>query len=84
MHDVSFLVCDGLKGLPDAVADVSPHTVVQACVVHLIRNIFRLVARQDRDAVNGASPRPAPHPPPTPRQPRWRTWPSNGAASTGR
>lgn len=28
-----------------------PRTVVQTCVVHLIRNTFRLVARQDWDAV---------------------------------
>lgn len=49
--DVFFLVCDGLKGLPDAVANVWPRTVVQTCVVHLIRNTVRLVARQDWDAV---------------------------------
>ena len=35
--DVFFLVCDGLKGLPDVVGDVWPATIVQACTVHLIR-----------------------------------------------
>ncbi len=49
--DVFFLVCDGLKGLPDAVTNVWPHTIVQTCIVHLIRNTFRLVPSQDRDAV---------------------------------
>jgi transposase-like protein len=49
--DVLFLVCDGLKGLPDAVANVWPQTIVQTCIVHLIRSTFRLVARQDWDAV---------------------------------
>jgi putative transposase len=49
--DVFFLVCDGLKGLPEVVANVWPHTIVQTCVVHLIRNTFRLVGRQDWDAV---------------------------------
>jgi Transposase, Mutator family len=28
------LVCDGLTGLPDAVAQVWPDTIVQTCVVH--------------------------------------------------
>jgi putative transposase len=51
VRDVLFLVCDGLKGLPEVVANVWPQTVVQTCVVHLIRNTFRLVGRQDWDAV---------------------------------
>jgi putative transposase len=51
VRDVFFLVCDGLKGLPDAVVNVWPQTIVQTCIVHLIRNTFRLVPSQDRDAV---------------------------------
>ena len=51
VRDVFFLVCDGLKGLPDAVTNVWPKTIVQTCIVHLIRNTFRLVPSQDRDAV---------------------------------
>jgi transposase-like protein len=35
VSDVLMLVCDGLKGLPDAVEAVWPRTVVQTCVVHL-------------------------------------------------
>ncbi|WP_432705869.1 IS256 family transposase, partial [Amycolatopsis taiwanensis] len=49
--DVFFLVCDGLKGLPEVVANVWPHTIVQTCIVHLIRNTFRLASRRDWDAV---------------------------------
>jgi len=49
--DVFFLVCDGLKGLPDAVTNVWPQTIVQTCVIHLIRNTFRLTSRRDWDAV---------------------------------
>ena len=49
--DVFFLVCDGLKGLPDVVSHVWPRTIVQTCVIHLIRNTFRLTARTDWDAV---------------------------------
>ncbi|MFF1615901.1 IS256 family transposase [Amycolatopsis sp. NPDC058278] len=51
VRDVFFLVCDGLKGLPDVVANVWPQTVVQTCIVHLIRNTFRLVSRRDWEAV---------------------------------
>jgi putative transposase len=51
VRDVFFLVCDGLKGLPEVVANVWPQTTVQTCVVHLIRNTFRLASRADWDAV---------------------------------
>jgi putative transposase len=49
--DVFFLVCDGLKGLPDSVVTVWPRTIVQTCIIHLIRNTFRLVPRQHWDAI---------------------------------
>ena len=45
--DVCMLVCDGLTGLPDAVSSVWPQTVVQTCVVHLLRNSFRYASRKD-------------------------------------
>lgn len=32
--DCLIVVCDGLKGLPDAVGQVWPQTVVQTCIVH--------------------------------------------------
>jgi putative transposase len=32
--DVLTLVCDGLKGLPEAVEQVWPQTIVQTCIVH--------------------------------------------------
>ncbi|MFY1574705.1 IS256 family transposase [Verrucosispora sp. WMMD703] len=46
VKDVFFLVCDGLKGLPDVVTNVWPQTIVQTCVIHLIRNTFRLTSRR--------------------------------------
>jgi transposase-like protein len=49
--DVLMAVCDGLKGLPDAVGEVWPQTVVQTCVVHLLRNSFRYAGRQHYDAI---------------------------------
>jgi putative transposase len=51
IRDVFFLVCDGLKGLPEVVGNVWPLTTVQTCVVHLIRNTFRLASRRDWDAL---------------------------------
>jgi transposase-like protein len=51
VRDVFFLVCDGLKGLPEVVANVWPQTIVQTCIVHLIRNTFRLSSRRDWDAI---------------------------------
>jgi transposase-like protein len=45
--DVCMLVCDGLTGLPDAVSAVWPPTIVQTCVVHLLRNSFRYASRRD-------------------------------------
>ncbi len=45
--DCCIVVCDGLKGLPDAVGAVWPQTVVQTCIVHLLRNSFRYASKKD-------------------------------------
>jgi transposase-like protein len=44
--DVFFVVCDGLKGLPDSVNAVFPAAIVQACVIHLIRATLRYASRK--------------------------------------
>jgi transposase-like protein len=49
--DVCIVVCDGLKGLPDAVGQVWPRTIVQTCIVHLLRNSFRYASRKDWSAI---------------------------------
>jgi transposase-like protein len=49
--DVLMVVCDGLKGLPQAIEQVWPLAVVQTCVVHLLRASFRYAARQHWDAI---------------------------------
>ncbi|MFI5951852.1 IS256 family transposase [Micromonospora chalcea] len=51
VKDVFFLVCDGLKGLPEVVTNVWPATIVQTCIIHLIRNTFRLTSRKYWDAL---------------------------------
>jgi transposase-like protein len=45
--DVLIVCCDGLKGLPEAIADVWPAAIVQTCVLHLIRNSFRYASKAD-------------------------------------
>jgi transposase-like protein len=45
--DVCIVCCDGLRGLPDAIADVWPQALVQTCVLHLIRNSFRYASKAD-------------------------------------
>ena len=40
-----FIACvDGLTGLPEAIETVYPHTRVQLCMVHLMRNSLRYVS----------------------------------------
>jgi transposase-like protein len=51
VKDVFFVVCDGLKGLPEVVGNAWPQAIVQTCIVHLIRNTFRLASRRDWDAL---------------------------------
>lgn len=50
--DICMLVCDGLKGLPEAVAVVWKDTTVQTCVIHLLRNTFKYAARQHWDEIS--------------------------------
>ena len=51
VKDTFFVVCDGLKGLPEVVGNVWPLSTVQTCIIHLIRNTFRLASRRDWDAI---------------------------------
>jgi putative transposase len=46
LRDTFFVVCDGLKGLPEVVGNVWPQATVQTCIIHLIRNTFRLASRR--------------------------------------
>jgi putative transposase len=47
--DVLMVVCDGLKGFPEAIAATWPAAVTQTCIVHLLRNSFRYASRRDWD-----------------------------------
>jgi putative transposase len=50
-RDVCLVVCDGLKGLPEAIETVWPAAITQACVVHLLRNSFRYASKKDWSAI---------------------------------
>src|SRR5512135_3283119 len=50
-RDVLMVVCDGLKGLPDAIAQAWPAAITQTCVVHLLRNSFRYASKRDWAAI---------------------------------
>src|SRR2546429_2535380 len=51
VRDILIACCDGLAGFEDAITSAFPRTVVQRCVVHLIRNALRPVARRDAGEV---------------------------------
>src|SRR5438045_1746315 len=47
-----FIACvDGLKGFPEAIESVFPQTVVQLCIVHLVRHSLNYVNWKERKAV---------------------------------
>jgi transposase-like protein len=50
-QDVCLVVCDGLKGLPDAIETIWPQAITQTCVVHLLRNSFRYASKRDWPAL---------------------------------
>jgi len=50
--DVLMVVCDGLKGFPEAIRATWENAVVQTCVIHLLRNTFKYAARQHWDEIS--------------------------------
>jgi putative transposase len=51
ISDILIAVVDGLKGFPEAINAVFPLTVVQTCIVHLIRHSLDFAAWKDRKTV---------------------------------
>lgn len=48
----AFIICtDGLKGFPEAIEAIFPSTLVQTCIVHLIRNSLSFVNWKERRAL---------------------------------
>ncbi len=51
VRDILICCVDGLKGFPEAIEAIFPQTVVQTCVVHLIRHSLKYVPRREREQV---------------------------------
>src|SRR5215207_9456990 len=49
VRDILICCVDGLKGFPEAIEAIFPQTVVQTCVVHLIRHSLKYVPRRERE-----------------------------------
>ena len=54
VQDILIAVVDGLKGFPEAITAVFPDTVVQTCIVHLIRNSMQRASWKERKALAAA------------------------------
>ena len=53
-QDILIAVVDGLKGFPEAITAVFPDTVVQTCIVHLIRYSMQFASWKERKPVVAA------------------------------
>lgn len=51
VQDILIAVVDGLKGFPEAIGAVFPHTRIQTCIVHLVRHSLNFCSWRDRKAV---------------------------------
>lgn len=51
VRDILIASVDGLKGFPEAIEAAFPRTIVQTCIVHMVRNSTRMVAYKNRRAV---------------------------------
>lgn len=52
-QDILIAVVDGLKGFPEAITTVFPDTVVQTCIVHLIRYSMQFASWKERKQIAG-------------------------------
>ena len=83
-QDILIAIVDGLKGFPEAITAVFPETVVQTCIVHLLRYSMQFASWKERQQV-GKALRAGSIPPRVPK-PLWRRWrpsrPGSGAPGT--
>ena len=50
IKDILIACVDGLKGFPEAIAAIYPHTEIQHCIIHQIRNSLRYVGSKHHKA----------------------------------
>jgi putative transposase len=53
-QDILIAVVDGLKGFPEAITAVFPDTVVQTCIVHLLRYSMQFASWKERKPIAAA------------------------------
>ena len=51
VQDILIACVDGLSGFPEAIRAVYPHTKIQLCIVHMVRNSIKYVSWKERKAV---------------------------------
>jgi putative transposase len=51
VEDILFICVDGLSGFKDVIEDVFPSSIIQRCIVHMIRSSTRFVSAKDIKAV---------------------------------
>jgi len=51
LQDIFIACVDGLKGFPEAIETVFPHTTVQLCIVHMVRHSLNYVSWKRRAEV---------------------------------
>src|SRR5216684_4387855 len=54
VQDILIAVVDGLKGFPEAINAVFPKTVVQTCIVHLLRYSMQFASWRERRSIAAA------------------------------
>mgnify|MGYP000297354832 CR=1 FL=1 len=50
VEDILIACIDGLKGFPEAIESIFPHTEIQHCIIHQIRNSMKYVASKNQKA----------------------------------
>lgn len=51
MEDIFFVSMDGLARLPESIEKLYPHTIIQRCIVHIVRNIYSILPKKEVKAV---------------------------------
>ncbi|CCD01873.1 IS256-like element ISAzba8 family transposase [Azospirillum baldaniorum] len=54
VEDILLAVVDGLKGFPEAIAAAYPETIVQTCIVHLLRHSMEFASWKERKTIAAA------------------------------
>jgi len=51
VKEILFVSMDGLKGLPEAIERVFPKTIIQRCIVHIVRNLYGILNKKEAGVI---------------------------------